>query len=175
MAPKRKAAAAAKEEAAPTKKGKGGLAIGDDFPNLPELEFDESTPEEKKTVKLSDVLKDHGIILFFYPKANTGGCTKQACGFQDNLSEIEKAGYKVFGMSADKPKSQAGWKAKRGFKYNLLSDPSYEVLKTLGVTKGAKSISRSHIVVEKGGKIKDVRIGISPGDSFAEALKTVTA
>lgn len=135
MAPKRKAAAAAKEEAAPPKKGKGGLAIGDDFPDLPELEFDESTPEEKKTVKLSDVLKDHGIILFFYPKANTGGCTKQACGFQDNLAEIEKAGYKVFGMSADKPKSQAGWKTKRGFEYNLLSDPSYEVSVTALVNR----------------------------------------
>jgi peroxiredoxin Q/BCP len=126
MAPKRKAAAAEKKEPA-LKKGKGGLAIGDDFPDLPALESDESTPDEQKTVQLADILKDQGVILFFYPKANTGGCTKQACGFNDNLDEIEKAGYKVFGMSADKPKSQASWKAKRGFKYNLLSDPSYEV------------------------------------------------
>ena len=77
--------------------------------------------------------------------------------------------------TADKPKSQANWKAKHGFKYNLLCDPSFEVLKQLGVTKGAKGINRSHIIVEKGGKIKDVRVGISPKDSVAEAVKTCTS
>jgi len=126
-------------------------------------------------VSSSELVKESGIIIFFYPKANTGGCTTQGCGFNEHLEDLQEAGYKVFGMSADKPKSQANWKAKHGFKYNLLCDPSFEVLKQLGVTKGAKGINRSHIIVEKGGKIKDVRIGISPKDSVAEAVKTCTS
>lgn len=74
-----------------------------------------------------DLIKDNGIVIFFYPKANTPGCTTQACGFRDNYDELLKAGYKVYGMSADKPKSQANWRKKHNFQYNLLSDPSFEV------------------------------------------------
>eukprot|EP00897_Mesotaenium_endlicherianum_P007809 jgi/Mesen1/7056/ME000369S06368 len=170
---------ATKEKAAPAPKkavaAVPALSIGDYVPELGDLETDESTPDAVKSVNIMDVVKESGLVLFFYPKANTGGCTKQAIGFNDNLEKIKVAGYTVFGMSADKPKSQASWKKKYDFKYNLLSDPTYQALKKLGVTKGAKSIARSHIIIAKGGKIEDVRIGISPGNSYTEALKTVKA
>lgn len=72
-------------------------------------------------------VKDNGIVLFAYPKANTKGCTSQAVGLSDKVEELAAAGYKVYGISADKPKSQANWRSKEGLAFNLLCDPSYEV------------------------------------------------
>ena len=176
MAPKRKATAV--EEApveAPASKASepiakaGKLLIGQQFPSLGPLETDEDT-----TVDLTEVLKTHGVILFFYPRANTPGCTNQACGMRDNLQSITNAGYKIFGMSADKPKSQANWRQKHSFGYNLLCDPEGGALKTLGVLKGPKSVSRSHIIIEKGGKVLLADYGVSPKDSVTTVAAHVT-
>ncbi len=72
-------------------------------------------------------MKDSGVVLFFYPRANTPGCTKQACGFRDEYKKFQDAGYKVFGMSADKPKSQLNWKTKYSLPYSFLCDPDFKV------------------------------------------------
>jgi peroxiredoxin Q/BCP len=72
-------------------------------------------------------VKDCGIVLFAYPKANTKGCTSQAVGLSEKADELAAAGYKVYGISADKPKSQANWRSKESLAFNLLCDPSYEV------------------------------------------------
>ena len=74
-----------------------------------------------------EVVKDSGVVLFFYPRANTPGCTKQACGFRDEHQKFLDAGFKVFGMSADKPKSQLNWKNKHSLPYSFLCDPDYKV------------------------------------------------
>lgn len=121
------------------------------------------------------VLKETGILLFSYPKANTGGCTAQAKGFNDAHDDLVKAGYKVFGLSADKPKSQANWRAKHGFKFNLLCDPDHSLaLKTLGWSKGGTSVARSHVVVAKGGAVVDYQSPISPKDSVALGVEAAT-
>lgn len=161
-----------KDKSQETKKAKEGPTVGDECPGF-ELETDESTAEAKKTLALKDILMESGVVIFFYPKANTAGCTTQACGFNDSYDKIVSAGYRVCGMSADKPPTQAKWKAKHQFKYMLLSDPTFEVMTKLGVVKGGKKINRSHIIIEKSGKIKDVKIGISPKNSIAEALAMV--
>jgi thioredoxin-dependent peroxiredoxin len=109
-----------------------------------------------------------------YPRANTGGCTKQALGFKEHHAAIKKAGYDVVGMSFDKPKSQGNWKAKYSLPYHLLCDADGEALKAFGAFKAPKNVLRSHVVIGKGGKLVDIRNGISPGDSFAEAVKTIT-
>jgi peroxiredoxin Q/BCP len=80
---------------------------------------------------VQELVKDSGVVLFFYPKANTGGCTKQACGFKDEYKKFQDAGYKVFGMSADKPKSQLNWKTKYSLPYSFLCDPEHKVGGTL--------------------------------------------
>jgi peroxiredoxin len=72
-------------------------------------------------------VKDCGIVLFAYPKANTKGCTSQAVGLSEKADELAAAGYRVYGISADKPKSQANWRSKENLAFNLLCDPSYEV------------------------------------------------
>mmetsp|Transcript_27477 Transcript_27477/g.81452 ORF Transcript_27477/g.81452 Transcript_27477/m.81452 type:complete len:223 (-) Transcript_27477:114-782(-) len=170
MAPKRKAVKAT--AAAAAKARKLGLSVGDDFPDLGPIETEQSTEENQKTVDLKDILKESGIMLFFYPRANTPGCTTQACGFRDQHHSLAGAGYQVFGMSADKPKAQLNWKTKNQFPYTLLCDPSLEALKALGVLQG-KSVMRSHIFVEKGGKVAVVEYGITPKNSIAGAADFV--
>lgn len=80
-------------------------------------------------------VKDNGIVLFAYPKANTKGCTSQAVGLSEKMDELAAAGYKVYGISADKPKSQANWRKKENLKMNLLCDPSHEVGATRASTR----------------------------------------
>jgi len=176
MAPKRKSSTATKAEAnaepkVETKKAKskGSLAIGD---NVSSIDASLMTNEEME-VTLSELTKDSGIVIFMYPRANTPGCTKQACGFRDNYADIQKAGFDVFGMSFDKPKSQQNWKHKYDLPYNLLTDSDGAVIKAFGAFKPPRNVVRSHVIIAKGGELVDVRNGISPGDSFAEAVKTV--
>lgn len=172
MAPKRKAAEldAPASTSVPAEAPKTGkLVVGQPFPSLGLLETDEETK-----IDLSEVLKTSGVVLFFYPRANTPGCTAQACGMRDNLDAITKAGYKIFGMSADKPKSQANWRTKHTFGYNLLCDPEGGALKTLGVLKGPKSVNRSHIIIEKGGLVALAEYGVTPKFSIAAVLAHVS-
>lgn len=110
-----------------------------------------------------------GLIIFTYPRANTPGCTTQACNMRDALEDLLKMGYKVWGLSYDKPKSQAGWKAKHEFGYGLLCDTlDTGVIKALGAHKAPKGVVRSVFVVRKGEaglKVVFERVGVSPKDS----------
>ncbi|GMH41594.1 hypothetical protein BSKO_09504 [Bryopsis sp. KO-2023] len=170
--PPRGKRALAKAEESDVKKLKSGLAVGDACPDF-ELETDESSPGAERKISLKEMVKDNGVVIFAYPRANTPGCTTQACGFKDKFDVFEKAGYKVYGLSADKPRQQANWRKKHCLQFNLLCDTKYEVLEMLGMTKTGKKITRSHIVIEKGGLIKDIKIGVGPKSSIAEASKTV--
>lgn len=144
-----------------------GLSVGDDFPAMKLL------ADDGKEVDLGAVLKEQGLVLFMYPKANTPGCTKQACGFRENTAELSSAGFAVYGMSADTPAAQTSWKTKHNLAYPLLCDRDLALVKAIGAFKAPKNIKRSHIVVAKGGKVLDVRVMIGPEDSFKEAVKFV--
>ena len=124
------------------------MTVGEIAPDF-ELLSDEGTP-----IKLSDL---HGkkVVLFFYPKADTPGCTTQACGFRDNWPIIEAAGATVLGISPDTPEDLAKWRAKMGFPYNLLADTDHAVAETYGVWGEKKmygnaymGIIRSHFVID---------------------------
>ena len=147
------------------------IQIGDQMPDI-ELEN-----QDGKKTKLSDY---HGqkVVLFAYPKANTGGCTNQACGFRDNLPTLEGVGATVLGISPDTPKKLSNWKAKESLPYDLLSDPEHEMLEALGVW-GEKSmygrkymgVIRSHFIVGEDGKVLDAQIKVSPAKSVEKAMK----
>lgn len=175
MAPKRKAAEVkasdAGEPKSEGKKVKSGskLVVGD---NVSAVDVSLLT-EDSKEVTLAEITKDKGAVIFMYPKANTGGCTKQACGFKDNYEVFTKANFDVYGLSFDSPKSQGNWKTKYSLPYHLLTDKEGVALKAFGAFKLPKNIIRSHVIIGQGGELLDIQNQISPGDSFAEAVKFV--
>jgi len=146
------------------------LNVGDPAP-----EFTLTSAEEEE-VSLSD-FRGQRVILFFYPKAATPGCTRQACGFRDNLPQIEAAGATVVGVSPDSPAALAKWKKKEGYTYTLLSDPDHAVAEKYGVWgektsfgRTYEGIIRSHVVIDEEGRLADVQINVSPEQSVARAL-----
>ena len=90
--------------------------------------------DEDKTVSLSDYA-GKPVILFFYPKADTPGCTIEACGFRDTFKKIQAAGAVVLGISRDTPKEQAKFRAKYELPYTLLADVDEKVCKQFDVLK----------------------------------------
>jgi peroxiredoxin Q/BCP len=150
------------------------FTIGDVAPDF-ELISDEET-----AVKLSDY-RGKRVLLFFYPKADTPGCTTQACGFRDNYPVIEEAGAVVLGISPDMPEKLAAWREKMGFPYNLLSDPDHAVADAYGVWGEKKlygnaymGIVRSHFVIDAEGNFEDVQFKISPMKSIEKGVKVLT-
>lgn len=144
------------------------------------LEVGESLPEglilkneNDEDVSIADIVKEKGAVFFVYPKANTPGCTTQACDYRDQYADFGPLGYDVYGLSGDSPKAQLSWKQSKNLPYHLLCDPGQILLSLLGAVKSAKSNQRSHYVVEKGGKIIDAKYTVSPKDSTRLALEFI--
>ena len=90
--------------------------------------------DEEKAASLSD-FASQPVILFFFPKANTPGCTIEACGFRDVFKQLQAAGAVVLGISRDTPKAQAKFRAKYSLPYTLLADVDEKVCNQFGVLK----------------------------------------
>src|SRR4249920_3142439 len=90
--------------------------------------------QDGKTVNLSDYKKSP-VVLFFYPRADTPGCTIEACGFRDAFNKLQAAGAVVLGISRDTPKAQAKFRAKYNLPYTLLADVDEKVCNQFGVMK----------------------------------------
>jgi peroxiredoxin Q/BCP len=132
--------------------------------------------EEGKTISLKDY-RGKSVILFFYPKADTPGCTLEACGFRDSFQKIQKAGAIVFGVSADKPSAQKKFKEKYDLPYSLLADEDKAIIKKFDVLKeksmyGKKymGIERTMFVINPEGKISGIFTGIKPAEHAGAVL-----
>ncbi len=90
--------------------------------------------DENTELRLSD-LKGNIVVLFFYPRAYSPGCTKEVCSFRDNKTRLVGMGVKVVGVSTDSVKRQAGFKAKHGFEYPLLADADKKIVELYGVKR----------------------------------------
>lgn len=90
--------------------------------------------EQENTVSLSDYA-GKPVVLFFYPRANTPGCTIEACGFRDTFKKLQNAGAVVLGISRDTPKAQKNFKTKYDLPYTLLADVDETVCNQFGVMK----------------------------------------
>ena len=132
--------------------------------------------DDGSSVRLSD-LRGQRVVLYFYPKDDTPGCTTQACGFRDNYVEIAEKNAVVFGISPDGVKSHVKFRTKFDLPFRLLADEEHKVAEFYGVW-GEKSmygktyfgIIRSHFVVDEEGKIAEVRYHVSPEESVQSAL-----
>jgi peroxiredoxin Q/BCP len=136
----------------------------------------ELTADNGEPVKLSD-LRGQRVLIFFYPKAATPGCTTQACGFRDNFPRIEAANATVLGVSPDTPQDLAKWREEENLPYRLLSDPDGEVAQIYDVWgkkklfgKEIMGVIRSHFVVDAEGRLEDVQYKISPEKSIEKGL-----
>lgn len=117
--------------------------------------------KDGKEVEVSlDDFKGERVVLYFYPKDNTSGCTQEACDFRDNINRIT-AKAKVIGVSPDSVKSHIKFKKKHGLSFLLISDPEHKLAETYGVWKeksmyGKKymGIERSTFVLNKDGNIE---------------------
>jgi len=128
--------------------------------------------EKDEDVNVAELVKDKGLVLFLVPKADTPGCTRQACGFRDAHADFEKHNVHVFCLSSDKPAAQAKWQAKHTLPYSLLSDPERVLIKALGAGEGGKT-QRSHFIFEKGGKLVEKQLPVRAADSPQQALDFV--
>jgi len=146
------------------------LKVGD---MAPDFELPSETGEK---VKLSD-FRGKRVVLFFYPKDNTSGCTTQACGFRDNYPVIEEKNAVVLGVSPDDEKSHQSFKSKYDLPFTLLVDADHKVAETYGAWgersnygKTYMGIIRSHFIIDEAGKLADVQVQVSPTDSVERAM-----
>ena len=123
------------------------LKIGDKAPTVSAL------TDEGKTLNLGDVYKKNNYTLvWFYPRALTGGCTKQGCSLRDASAELKKHGVAIVGVSNDPVEKQKEFKSVNNFPYTLLADTEKKVIKGFGQS-GAAAASREAYLVDRSGKV----------------------
>ena len=103
---------------------------------------------EGNEIKLSDY-KGRKLVLYFYPKDSTPGCTSEACSLRDNYSELRKAGYEVGGVSADSQASHQRFAAKNELPFPLISDSSHTLMDTFGVWGEKKMAGRTYMGIHR--------------------------
>ncbi len=161
--------------AKPTPDPKPAPQVGSPAPDF-ELPADDGS-----TVRLSD-LRGKKVVLFFYPKDNTPGCTVEACGFRDLQADFEGLNAVVFGVSRDSVKSHAGFVEKQNLSFRLLSDPSAETIAAYGswgekkfMGKTSIGILRTTVVIDEEGNILKVYPKVSTKTHPAEVKADLAA
>jgi peroxiredoxin Q/BCP len=132
--------------------------------------------ESGTTVALRDY-RGKRVVLYFYPKDDTPGCTTQACGFRDNYPVIEEKNAVVLGVSPDSARSHTKFKTKFNLPFTLLVDEDHTIAAAYGVWteksmfgKKYMGIERSHFVIDEEGRIVEARVKVKPDESVASAL-----
>jgi peroxiredoxin Q/BCP len=133
-------------------------------------------------VSLSDYRGKRKVVLYFYPKDNTSGCTTEACNFRDGYPEILAAGAAVLGVSPDSVKSHDGFKLKLNLPFALLSDPEHEVAEMYGAWGEKKmygrtymGIIRSTFIIDEEGRIVKVFPKVKVKNHSKEVLEALRA
>lgn len=140
--------------------------------------FELATDEGRK-VKLSD-FKGKKVILYFYPKDDTPGCTTQACDLRDHIQEIDARGAVVLGVSPDDVASHKKFKEKFGLNFTLLADADHQVAEQYGVWKeknlyGKKTmgVERTSFIIDEQGRIAKVLPRVKPAEHVGQILELV--
>lgn len=135
--------------------------------------------QAEKPVKLAE-LKGKPVVLYFYPKADTPGCTTQACGVRDRSTEYKKAGAVVLGVSPDAPAKLQAFREKYDLNFTLLSDPEHKLAEKYGVwveksMYGRKymGVQRATFIIDAKGNIAHVLPKVSPKTHDDQVLKAL--
>ncbi len=149
------------------------LNVGDTVPSF-------SAPDQDgNTINLSDY-SGKNLIVFFYPRANTPGCTAEACNLRDNYKLLQDAGYELLGVSEDSQKKQSNFKNKYEFPFPLLADEAHTVINAFGVWGPKKfmgrefmGILRTTFLIDPNGKIVKIWDNVKVKDHAKEVLDTL--
>ena len=119
-----------------------------------------ATNTEGKKVKLSELLGENGVVLYFYPKDSTPGCTTEACDFRDNQANLKKLGYSVVGISKDNTKSHQKFVEKQSINFELLSDETGEICEKYGVWQEKQFMGKKFLGIVRSTFIIDANLKI---------------
>jgi peroxiredoxin Q/BCP len=152
------------------------LAVGDQAPafTLPD--------QDGKSVSLKSLLSSGALVLYFYPKDDTPGCTKEACSFRDDFSVFKKAGAQIVGVSADGVAAHTKFRAKYDLPFRLLADEDKMVVQSYGVWKDKvlygrkfKGIERTTFVIDQKGLVRAIFPKVKVDGHSAAVLEAVKA
>jgi thioredoxin-dependent peroxiredoxin len=138
----------------------------------------ELTDQHARRVSLAD-LGGRKVLVYFYPEADTPGCTTQSCSLRDHREDLAGIGTEVIGISPDMPDKQLAFDRKYGLGFPLLSDPRHEVAEAWGAwgekKRGGIGIIRSSFLVDEEGRIERAWYGVTPQDTVPNALGALSA
>ena len=121
-------------------------------------------------------LRGRPVVLYFYPKDDTPGCTRQACGIRDAWADFQRAGAEVFGISADTQRSHERFKSKYTLPFTLLADPEHRLGEPYGVAQeGKNSYERSTFVIDADGNVTRVLRRVNPDSHTDDVLAALSA
>jgi peroxiredoxin Q/BCP len=129
----------------------------------------EGQDQDGKTVKLADFAGKKTVLLYFYPKDFTGGCTKEACGFRDRMGDLQTNNVAVIGVSFDSAETHKKFIAQYNLNFTLLADPDGKIVKAYDVKMPLMSMSkRVSFLIGTDGKIIHVTDAMNPQTHFDE-------
>jgi thioredoxin-dependent peroxiredoxin len=144
----------------------------------PDFELRSDTGE---TIRLS-ALRGKPVVLYFYPRDDTPGCTVEACEFRDTYDRFRDQGVEILGVSPDTEASHQKFKSKYELPFTLLADPEHETAEAYGVWKEKRNygktyqgVERSTFVIDAEGKVAKAMRGIKPAGHAAQVLETLPA
>ena len=139
----------------------------------------ELTSDEGETVTLS-ALRGKPVVLYFYPRDDTPGCTTEACEFRDAYDRFRDQGVEILGVSPDTEASHRKFKTKYELPFTLLADPDHEAAQAYGVWKEKRNygktymgVERSTFLIDADGKVAKAMLGIRPAGHAAKVLETL--
>jgi len=137
-------------------------------------------PDETGKLRSLQDFRGQPLVLYFYPKDDTPGCTLEACNFRDDYSAYQEAGVSIVGVSPDSPKKHAKFKEKYGLPFPLLADEAHEVSNMYGVWGPKKMMGREYegiyrttFVIDSQGNIARVFENVKPSDHSQEILEAL--
>lgn len=149
-------------------------AVGDPAPDF------EAHTDSGERFRLSEQV-GKPLVLYFYPRADTPGCTTEACGFRDDYSAFDEVGVEIVGVSPDTVKKQANFKEKFSLPFPLLADENHEIAERYGVWgpkkfmgKEYEGVHRTTFVIDEKGVIQAVFEKVKPAEHSQEVLDSIT-
>jgi peroxiredoxin Q/BCP len=141
---------------------------------------DFTLPDETGTMRTLSDYRGKPVVLYFYPKDDTPGCTKEACNFRDDYSDYQQAGVTILGVSPDSPKKHTKFKAKYDLPFTLLADEEHKVLEMYDVWGRKKFMGREYdgvfrttYLIDENGQIAKVFENVKPANHSQEILQAI--